>query len=65
MNTGVPGEDFPRSEFGMAVQVLENRHGRETIHSMGAGFALVFVKFRAMRASNCLNLQGKSEDFCC
>ena len=44
MNTGVPSEDFPGSEFGMAVQVLENRHGRETIHSMGAGFTLVFVK---------------------
>ena len=44
MNTGVPGQDFPGSDLGMAVQVLENRHGRETIHSMGAGFTLVFVK---------------------
>jgi hypothetical protein len=44
MNTGVPGQDFPGSDLGMPVQVLENRHGRETIHSMGAGFTLVFVK---------------------
>ena len=53
MNTGVPGQDFPGSDLGMAVQVLENRHGRETIHSMGAGFTLVFVKlapFGSVRA---------------
>jgi hypothetical protein len=44
MNTGVPGQAFPGSDLGMAVQVLENRHGRETMHSMGAGFTLVFVQ---------------------
>ena len=44
MNTGVPSQDFPGSDLGMAVQVLENRHGRETMHSTGAGFTLVFVK---------------------
>jgi hypothetical protein len=44
MNTGVPGQDFPGPDLGMAVQVLENRHGRETMHSIGAGFTLVFVK---------------------
>ncbi len=44
MNTGVPGQDFPGSDLGMAVQVLENRDGRQTIHPMGAGFTLVFVK---------------------
>ena len=43
MNTGVPGQAFPGSDLGMAVQVLENRHGRETMHSTGAGFTLVFV----------------------
>jgi len=43
MNTGILGQDFPGSDLGMAVQVLENRDGRETIHSMGAGFTLVFV----------------------
>ena len=43
MNKGVPGQDFPGSDLGMAVQVLKNRHGRETMHSMGAGFTLVFV----------------------
>jgi hypothetical protein len=44
MNTGVPGQDFPGSDLGMAVQVVENRHGQETMHPMGAGFTLVFVK---------------------
>jgi len=44
MNTGVPGQDFPGSDLGMAVQVLENRNRRETMHPMGAGFTLVFVK---------------------
>ena len=44
MNKGVPGHDFPGSDLGMAVQVFENRHGRETMHPMGAGFTLVFVK---------------------
>ena len=53
MNTGVPGQDFSGSDLGMAVQVLENRHGRETMRSMGAGFTLVFVKlatFGSVRA---------------
>ena len=31
MNKGVPGQDFPGSDLGMAVQVLENRNRRETI----------------------------------
>ena len=44
MNTGVPGQDFPGSDLGMAVQVVENRHGQETMHPMGTGFTLVFVK---------------------
>ena len=44
MNTGVPGQDFPGSDLGMALQVVENRHGQETMHPMGAGFTLVFVK---------------------
>jgi len=44
MNTGVPGQDFPGSDLGMAVQVVENRHGQENMHPMGAGFTLVFVK---------------------
>ena len=51
MNTGVPSQDFPGSDLGMAVQVLENRHGRETIHSMGAGFTLVFVKLAPFEPS--------------
>jgi hypothetical protein len=37
MNTGVPGQDFPGSDLGMALQVVENRHGQETMHPMGAG----------------------------
>ena len=49
MNKGVPGQDFPGSDLGMAVQVLKNRHGRETMHSMGAGFTLVFVKLAPFR----------------
>ena len=44
MNAGVPGQAFQGSDLGMAVQVLENGHERETKHSMGAGFTLVFVK---------------------
>jgi hypothetical protein len=40
MNTGVPGQDFPGSDLGMAVQVVENRHGQETMHPMGTGFTL-------------------------
>jgi len=44
MNTGVPGQDFPGSDLGMAVQVVQNRHGQENMHPMGAGFTLVFVK---------------------
>ena len=44
MNKGVPDQDFPASDLGMAVQVLENRDARQTIHSKGAGFTLVFVK---------------------
>ena len=44
MNTGVLGQDFPRSDLGMAVLVVENRHRQETMHLMGAGFTLVFVK---------------------
>ena len=44
MNTGVPGQDFPGSDLGMAVQVVENRHEHEAMHPMGAGFTLVFVK---------------------
>jgi hypothetical protein len=44
MNTGVPGQDFPGSDLGMAVQVVENRHGQEDMHAMGARFTLVFVK---------------------
>ena len=44
MNTGVPGQDFPGSDLGMAVQVVENLHGQETMHPMGTGFTLVFVK---------------------
>ncbi len=51
MNTGVPGQDFPGSDLGMAVQVFENRHGRETIHSMGAGFTLVFVKLAPFKTN--------------
>ena len=47
MNTEVSGQDFPGSDLGMAVQVLENWHGRETTHSMGAGFTLVFVSLAA------------------
>ena len=53
MNTGVPGQDFPGSDLGMAVQVFENRHGRKTMHPMGAGFTLVFVKL-APFGSGCL-----------
>ena len=44
MNTGVPSQDFPGSDLGMAVQVVQNRHGQENMHPMGAGFTLVFVK---------------------
>jgi hypothetical protein len=44
MNTGVPGQDFPGSDLGIAVQVVEKCHGQETMHPMGAGFTLVFVK---------------------
>jgi hypothetical protein len=44
MNTGVPGQDFPGSDLGMAVQVVENRHEHEAMHPMEAGFTLVFVK---------------------
>ena len=60
MNTGVPGQDFPGSDLGMAVQVLENRNGRETMHSMGAGFTLVFVKLATFRANPVSNYSATS-----
>ena len=57
MNTGVPGQDFPGSDLGMAVQVLENRDGRQTIHHMGAGFTLVFVKLAPFGTAHALRLE--------
>ena len=44
MITGVPSQAPPKSDLGMAVEVLENRHRRETKHSAGAGCTPVFVK---------------------
>jgi len=45
------GPRFSGSDLGMAVQVLENRHGRETMHSTGAGFTLVFVNLATFRTA--------------
>jgi len=42
------GPRFSESDLGMAVQVLENRHGRETMQSAGAGFTLVFVQLATL-----------------
>ena len=55
MNTGVPGQDFPGSDLGMAVQVVQNRHGQENMHPMGAGFTLVFVKLAPFGTDPCLD----------
>ncbi len=38
MNTGVPGQDSPGSDLGMAVQVVENRHGQENMTPNGSRF---------------------------